>query len=106
MSWFGDFAKSSGGSQALSGLLGLGGGLIMSNQQKQNAKKQGNDAKAIAQEQIKAQELAYKTAQLQLEAAQKGAGSGTKSNTGLYVGLGLGGAVILGLVVYLAVKKQ
>jgi hypothetical protein len=104
MSLFGDFIKTSGGSQAIAGLLGLGGGLVMSNQQKQNAKKQSNDAKALAQAQIKAQELAYQTAQLQLQ-AQKG-GGGAKSNTGLYVGLGIGGAVILGLVVFLAVKKQ
>jgi hypothetical protein len=103
MSAFGDFLKSSGGSQAIGGILGLGGGLVMSNQQKQSAKKQSNDAKKIAEAQIKAQELAYQTAQLQLQAQQ---GGGAKSNTGLYVGLGIGGAVILGLVVFLAVKKQ
>lgn len=104
MSIFGDFIKSSAGSEAIGGLLGLGTGLILSNQQKQNAKGQANDAKAIADAQVKAQELAYQTAQLQLQ-AQQGGGSGAKSNTGLYVGLGIGGAVILGLVVYLAVKK-
>lgn len=104
MSVFGDFIKTSGGSQAIAGLLGLGGGLVMSNQQKQSAKKQSNDAKKIAEAQIKAQELAYQTAQLQLQAQQ--GGGVPKSNTGLYVGLGIGGAVILGLVVFLAVKKQ
>jgi hypothetical protein len=102
MSAFGDFIKSSGGSQAIAGLLGLGGGLVMSNQQKQNAKKQSNDAKALAQAQLKAQELALETAKLQ---AQQG-GVQPKSNTGLYVGLGIGGVVVLGLVVFLAVKKQ
>jgi len=102
MSVFGDFIKTSGGSQAIAGIVGLGGGLVMSNQQKQSAKKQSNDAKKIAEAQIKAQELALETAKLQ---AQQG-GSVAKSNTGLYVGLGIGGAVILGLVVFLAVKKQ
>jgi hypothetical protein len=38
-------------------------------------------------------------------ALAKSGSSGTKSNTGLYVGLGVGGVLILGLVVYLAVKK-
>lgn len=104
MSAFGSFISSSAGNSAISGLLGLGTGLILSNQQKQVAKGQANDAKAIADAQIKAQELAYQTAQLQLQ-AQQGAGSGAKSNTGLYIGLGVGGAVILGLVVFLAVKK-
>jgi hypothetical protein len=104
MSAFSTFISSSAGNSAISGILGLGTGLILSNQQKQNAKGQANDAKAIADAQVKAQELAYQTAQLQLQ-AQQGGGSVAKSNTGLYVGLGIGGAVILGLVVYLAVKK-
>jgi regulator of protease activity HflC (stomatin/prohibitin superfamily) len=104
MSAFGSFISSEAGGNAIGSLLGLGTGLILSNQQKQLAKGQANDAKAIADAQIKAQELAYQTAQLQLQ-AQQGAGSGAKSNTGLYIGLGVGGAVILGLVVFLAVKK-
>jgi hypothetical protein len=103
MSAFGQFLGSSGGSQAIAGLIGLGGGLVMSNQEKQRAKKQGNDAKAVAEAQLKAQQIAYETAKLQ--AQQSGGSGGAKSNTGLYVGLGIGGAVILGLVVYLAVKK-
>ena len=105
MSGFSTFISSSAGNSAISGILGLGTGLILSNQQKQNAKGQANDAKAIADAQVKAQELAYQTAQLQLQAQQSGGSGGAKSNTGLYVGLGIGGAVILGLVVYLAVKK-
>jgi hypothetical protein len=104
MSAFGDFIKSSAGSKTLESLLGLGGGLILSNQEKQKAKGQANDAKAIADAQVRAGELAYQTAQLQLQ-AQKGGASVPKSNTGLYIGLGIGGAVILGLVVFLAVKK-
>ena len=102
MSAFGDFLISDSGGKLLGGVLGLGGGLVMSNQEKQRAKKQGNDAKAVAEAQLKAQQIAYETAKLQ---AQQGGAVGAKSNTGLYVGLGLGGAVILGLVVYFAVKK-
>ena len=102
MSAFGDFLKSDSGSKLFGSVLGLGGGLVMSNQEKQRAKKQGNDAKAVAEAQLKAQQLAYETAKLQV---QQGGASGAKSNTGLYVGLGLGGAVILGLVVYFDVKK-
>jgi hypothetical protein len=104
MSLFGDFLKSDAGTSAISSLLGLGTGLVLSNQQKKLAQGQANDAKAIADAQIKAQELALQTAQLQLQAQQSGGGA-KKSNTGLYIGLGVGGVVILGLVVYLAVKK-
>jgi hypothetical protein len=102
------FFSSPAGQQAvgagIGSLLGLGTSLIGNNQQKKLAEQQARDAKDLADKQIQAQQLAYQTAQLQLQ-SQKGAGSGTKSNTGLYVGLGVGGAVILGLVVYLAVKK-
>ena len=85
-------------------VLGLGAGLVASNQQKKLAEQQARTQKALAEAQIKSQELAYQTAQLQLQAQQAGVG-GAKSNTNLYVGLGIGGVVILGLVVYLAVKK-
>jgi len=104
MSVFSQFISSEAGGNAIGSLLGLGTGLIVNNQVKQNAKGEANNAQALADKQIQAQQLAYQTAQLQLQ-AQQGAGSGVKSNTGLYIGLGVGGVVILGLVVYLAVKK-
>jgi hypothetical protein len=105
MSIFSQFISSEAGGNAIGSLLGLGTGLIVNNQVKQNAKGEANNAQALADKQIQAQQLAYQKAQLQLQ-EQQGAGSGVKSNTGLYVGLGIGGAVILGLVVFLAVKKQ
>lgn len=101
------FLSSPAGQQAVGAgigtLLGFGTGLITNNQQKKLAEQQARDAKALADKQIQAQQLAYQTAQLQLQAQQKGGGE--KSNTGLYVGLAVGGALILGLVVFLAVKK-
>lgn len=103
MSWFSDFINSEAGGQTIGSLVGLGTGLIINNQVKQDAKTEANNAQALADKQIQAQQLAYQTAQLQLQAQQKGGGE--KSNTGLYVGLAVGGALILGLVVFLAVKK-
>ena len=105
MSAFGNFINSTGGQNAISSLLGLGTGLIMANQQEKLGQGQANDAKALAEAQVKAQQLAYDTAQLQLQAQQAGATSGGSNNTALYIGLGVGGVVILGLVVFLAVKK-
>lgn len=101
MSWFGSFLNSEAGGQTIGSLVGLGTGLIANNQVKQNAKAEANTAKALADKQLQAQQLAYETAKLQLQGQQQ---SG-KDNTGLYIGLGVGGAVVLGLVVYLAVKK-
>jgi hypothetical protein len=104
MSWFSTFMSSEAGGQSVSALLGLGVGAIANNQVKQNAKGQANDAKALADKQIQAQQLALQTAQLQLQAQQQG-GNQTKNNLPLYIGLGVGGVVVLGLIVYLAVKK-
>lgn len=101
MSWFGSFLNSEAGGQTIGSLVGLGTGLIANNQVKQNTKGEANTAKALADKQLQAQQLAYETAKLQLQGQQQ---SG-KDNTGLYIGLGVGGAVVLGLVVYLAVKK-
>lgn len=101
MSWFGSFLNSEAGGQTIGSLVGLGTGLIANNQVKQNTKAEANTAKALADKQLQAQQLAYETAKLQLQGQQQ---SG-KDNTGLYIGLGVGGAVVLGLVVYLAVKK-
>jgi hypothetical protein len=102
------FLSSPAGQQAVGAgigtLLGFGTGLIANNQQKKLAEQQARDAKDLADKQIQAQQLAYQTAQLQLQSQQSGGGA-KKSNTGLYIGLGVGGVVILGLVVYLAVKK-
>jgi len=103
MSIFSQFISSEAGGNAIGSLLGLGTGLIVNNQVKQNAKGEANNAQALADKQIQAQQLAYQTAQLQLQAQKEGVP--TKSNTALYVGLGVGGAVILVLVVVLAVKK-
>lgn len=101
------FLSSPAGQQAVGAgigtLLGFGTGLITGNQQKKLAERQARDAKDLADKQIQAQQLALQTAELQLKAQQKGGGG--KSNTGLYVGLGVGGVLVLGLVVYLAVKK-
>lgn len=104
MSWFSSFINSEAGSQTIGSLVGLGTGLIVNNQVKQKAKGEANNAQALADKQLQAQQLALQTAQLQLQAQQGGGGS-TKDNTALYVGLGVGGVLILGLVVYLAVKK-
>jgi hypothetical protein len=52
-------------------------------------------------------EIARINAQIEAQKLEvlKGKSTGTKDNTGLYIGLGVGGVLILGLVVYLVVKK-
>ena len=85
-------------------LLGLGTQLIMNNQTVQNIKGQANDAKEIANLHY---QTAYQNAQAQALANKanvpQSSGSGG-SKLPLYIGLGLGGVLVLGLVIY-AVRR-
>lgn len=83
--------------------VGLGGKLVADNQLKQQAKGQANDAKAIA-------DLQYKTALANQQAIELQNRGGTtaekpKSNTALYIGLGVGGVVLIGVVIFAVTRK-
>lgn len=106
MSIFGDFLRSDSGKQTLTqgigGVVNLGTGLVATNQQKQLLKQQAQ----IEAEKAKSQ-LAI--AQLQLESARlqsSGAGAKASGNTMLYVGLGVGAVVILGVVIYAVTRNK
>lgn len=96
-----------GWSDILSSTLPLiiGGGfkLIDANQAKQRAK---GEANAIKAEQDKTLEILKQNA-LNIKLAQEGGQSTSdgKSNTLLYVGLGVGGVLILGLVIFAITRK-
>lgn len=88
-----------GGTVVLGGILGLVGG----KQQQDAIKAQANAQAKLANSQLEIAKINQQTELAKLQAL-KGA-SPTKSNTGLYIGLGVGGVLILGLVVFLVVKK-
>ena len=106
MSALGDFFKTGAGQQAIGGgintLLGVGGGLVTSNQQKQNLKAEADIVAKQTEAQIKVAQLQLQQAQLLAEKQSGGAGG----NTMLYVGLGIGAVVILGVVIYAVTRSK
>lgn len=87
----------------LPALVGVGTGLIVNNQNVQQAKGQANDAKALA-------ELQYQTAlanqkAIQLQNQGSVASEKPKSNTALYIGLGIGGVALIGVVIFAVTRK-
>lgn len=97
--WTSDLFKTIAG-----GILTLGTGLIINNQNVQNAKGQAND---IQRRLDKEYEIALQNQQ-NIQAMQRGgkeAPDEEKSNLPLYIGLGVGGVVILGVVIFAVTRK-
>jgi hypothetical protein len=87
----------------ISSLVGVGVGAYANNQLKQQAKGDAQRANDLAEKQ-------YQTALANQRAAElQNRGGGTvekpKSNTALYVGLGVGGVVLIGVVIFAVTRK-
>jgi len=98
MSTWGDVLKS-----ITPTILGFVGGAVVSNQERQKAKGEANDAKAVA-------DLQYQTALAQeralaLQNQVKTNQPAPKSNTALYIGLGVGAVVLIGVVIFAFRRK-
>jgi|694.fasta_scaffold00162_86 hypothetical protein len=90
----------------LPAFITVGGGLISQNQLVQQAQGQANDARALAEKQYetalaqqKAQELAS------INANKNKVVTPPKNNTLLYVGLGVGGVVLIGVVIFAVTRN-
>jgi hypothetical protein len=103
----GGFFKSDTGknliSQGVSSLLSFGLSAFSSNQERQNLKGQANIVAQQGQSALAVEQERTKQAQLALEAAKAGGKSGNKA---LYIGLGIGAVVILGIVIFAVTRKK
>jgi hypothetical protein len=86
-------------------VFGLGTSLILNNQAKQNAQGQANTTQ---EQQRRDLEIAKQNEKniLLMQQAGKAPPEKEKSNTALYIGLGVGGVVILGVVIFAVTRKS
>jgi hypothetical protein len=85
-------------------IVGLGTGLIMNNQNVQNAQGQANATQQALNAQYQIALQNQQNIQLMQQAGQK-APAEKKNNTALYIGLGLGGMAIIGIIIFVAKRK-
>jgi hypothetical protein len=89
------------------GLLNTGGTIYASEQQRKIAQKQADAliAQGVSQERI--QQLILEGKRLDLETAKAGGGAGTGAGSKtLYIALGVGAVVILGVVIFAVTRKK
>ena len=76
-------------------------------QQSDAIKRQADALRAKGVSEVEVARLMLEGKKLDLEAVKAGAGAGTKSgSTALYIGLGVGAVVILGVVIFAVTRKK
>ena len=101
MSWFGTESGQSAIGSGINFGLGAIGTAISANQQKQLLKGQANISALQGENALAVERERTKQAELALQAQQPKQGG----NTTLYIALGVGGVLILGLVIFAVTKK-
>jgi hypothetical protein len=89
----------------IGGVLGAGSTIYASEQQRKIAQKQAEAliAQGVSQERV--QQLILEGKRLDLETAKAGGGAKAGSNT-LYIALGVGAVVVLGVVIFAVTRKK
>jgi hypothetical protein len=85
-------------------LLGFGTGMITNNQARKDAKGQANEQRKRLEQEMKLAEQTEKNIRLMQQSSQPP--TKEKSNLPLYIGLGVGGVVVLGVVIFAVTRNK
>ena len=99
MSYLGDIGKL-----LAPAIGGLATGLIMNNQARKDAKGQANEQRKRLEEELRVAEQNEKNIRLLQQSSQPP--TKEKSNLPLYIGLGVGGVVVLGVVIFALTRNK
>ena len=97
-------AFSDWGGQAIGSLGTIVGGVISSNAQSDALNRQAQIANQNNQTALELARIQQETARINLASASKDT-SATGSNKNLYIALGVGGVVVLGVVIFAVTRK-
>jgi hypothetical protein len=87
------------------GVISTGGTIYSSEQQRKASEAQANALRAKGLSEVEVAKLMLEGKKLELEQAKLGAGATTGSKT-LYIALGVGAVVILGVVIFAVTRKK
>jgi hypothetical protein len=88
-------------------LLTAGGGIYASEQQRKAAQAQADALIAQGMSQVEVQKLILEGKRLDLELAKSGGAKGTQAGSKtLYIALGVGAVVVLGVVIFAVTRKK
>ena len=90
----------------LPALVSFGGTMVMNNQRVQQAKGEANLQRDLANKQYESAYLNYKAQAEKNKLSQPTIEDDDKSNLPLYIGLGFGGVLILGVVIFALTRKR
>ena len=89
------------------GILSTGGTIYSSEQQRKSAEAQARALREQGLSQIEVAKIMQETERLKLEQAKAGAGAGAGAGSKtLYIALGVGAVVILGVVIFAVTRKK
>jgi hypothetical protein len=93
-------------SSSIADVIGGGLGYFGKQEERKSAEAQADALRSKGYSDVEVAKLMLEGKKLELQTALAGGGKSSGGNTMLYIGLGIGGVVILGLVIFAVTRKK